>query len=1102
MKTAKTKKTGLLMAMLTFFSLAVFLVLGVKQAAAIGTITLSNFKFVDSAHITGDVNGQKITFYDQNPTDGNHNYAPSSNDIETLNQIGLCQGSINNWGVNLKSTNLTASTVKGQVVFGENNGQGNNTCFSTVPSSDYSPSDIINIQNPNSAATIQYMWDSNSGNIIGVTGSPTFTATHNPDSVFINQANNGTCEASGIIVTSSDSAGTLYQLTGITRGGNPNPVPDSIAKYLKTPGSCQLVGNPTKITIGGTKPANPTGPGQGNTSDTASSCTNDATLSWIVCPVVNGLSKSADTMNSFVESQLNFSVKENLSDSVHKAWTIFRTLTSIIIVIVMLVMVFSQAVGGGPFDAYTVRKLLPKLVAAIILMQISWPICIYIISLANDAGQAIGQLMAAPFGGPHALELGALLQRWNTAGAAVVGLVTTGGVIAAIVAGGFLIELGWPLLILAILLIFIAIVVDFAVLLIRNALIVLLVMTAPLAAIAFVMPGLDNYWKKWKENFIRVLFFFPLVIALIYGGRIFAWIVAGLGTPGPLDLIMILAGFFGPYFFLPKAFKWAGPGVAIAADAINKSWPINKSREAAKKGLMERQQRNIDQRAKALDTTKEGYARATKRKFGIPYAWSGNLPRTAVENLAAGRFIPTKRGLAAAVERGDRWKAQEESLDAARVKREQDKGAAMSPDEVAEYNQEGSALEGRDLSAVPYTYSLGKDGKTVEAELSDNATGRGKASVFRNVGGKDEQLAGVAVDRALKTSSWVEIFKKLVPVTDKTMQDRIKASGAEYWMGDDKNPKTRGKMFVRMYDIPRYNSKVNSSEDLYPLPLGKGLLATPHITNPEGQSLQARQERARLEGRDPAKVKPHHIARALSTINGYMDAGNITSQSEAEFEEFARLAKQDPDVSVAFGQLLHRIAHGGQGGINVLTHLRSSASMNDTLSRLLASGKGHATYDITAEPPKPDEEVHIVPHYESIEGYLQEGQRSMAAQANPTTQTSSSSGSLRPFAAPPTVTRFEQSGPTEVVQGPVTQLQHQLGYAAGTVISAPGGQQPVELKIDHETLADTIREASRQGTKQGFNQALRDSGAHRPGDVFRPGGTDSRDDDDEDDENT
>src|SRR5581483_2698436 len=97
--------------------------------------------------------------------------------------------------------------------------------------------------------------------------------------------------------------------------GNGNPLTASEdVDYKDANGNCQ---NYT-ATITFTKQSNgdiigtvnPGGGGGG--SDTSSSCIDDASLSWIICPVMTGLSKSADSVEGFVASQLNFSVHENL----------------------------------------------------------------------------------------------------------------------------------------------------------------------------------------------------------------------------------------------------------------------------------------------------------------------------------------------------------------------------------------------------------------------------------------------------------------------------------------------------------------------------------------------------------------------------------------------------------------------------------------------------------------------------------------------------------------------------------------------------------------------------------------------------------------------
>jgi hypothetical protein len=40
---------------------------------------------------------------------------------------------------------------------------------------------------------------------------------------------------------------------------------------------------------------------------------------------------------------------------------------------------------------------------------------------------------------------------------------------------------------------------------------------------------MKKYWNLWSDNFTRALLLFPVMVGIIYTGRIFAWIVGGLG---------------------------------------------------------------------------------------------------------------------------------------------------------------------------------------------------------------------------------------------------------------------------------------------------------------------------------------------------------------------------------------------------------------------------------------------------------------------------------------------------------------------------------------------------------------------------------------------
>ncbi len=332
-------------------------------------------------------------------------------------------------------------------------------------------------------------------------------------------------------------------------------------------GGCQLT------STSGNNNNNP--PGPAGTTGTCESNSNIG-LEWIVCPVLRGMDEIVVNLYGFVEDQLCFSTTDknstsssagavscnsgnNLTQPVHNAWSIMKNLTAAILVIVMLIMVISQAFGTGPFDAYTVRKLLPKMVAAAILIQVSWFLAKWLVDISNDVGKGIASLMYAPFG-PNVSDINHALAGIGATGA-IVGFSAFAG-FAALVAFSGLTVVGILIIALSGLA---AILVGFLVLLFRKVLILLTIITIPLAFVAWIVPGGDKYWKLWRENFLKLLAMFPLIMVIIAAGRIFGTIVSqagssNTGTTGEhiVALFAVLVGFFGPLFILPKTFKWGG----------------------------------------------------------------------------------------------------------------------------------------------------------------------------------------------------------------------------------------------------------------------------------------------------------------------------------------------------------------------------------------------------------------------------------------------------------------------------------------------------------------------------------------------------------------
>ena len=50
-------------------------------------------------------------------------------------------------------------------------------------------------------------------------------------------------------------------------------------------------------------------------------------------------------------------------------------------------------------DAYTLRRMLPRVVAGAIVLTISWPLMKFFVTLSNDLGYGIQSLLYAPFHG-------------------------------------------------------------------------------------------------------------------------------------------------------------------------------------------------------------------------------------------------------------------------------------------------------------------------------------------------------------------------------------------------------------------------------------------------------------------------------------------------------------------------------------------------------------------------------------------------------------------------------------------------------------------------------------------------------------------------------
>lgn len=253
-------------------------------------------------------------------------------------------------------------------------------------------------------------------------------------------------------------------------------------------------------------------------------------LGWLICPVVNFLSDISDAAFAMIADNF-LKIEPDLASGseVQAAWGIMRNIANGAFIIMFLAIIISQLTGFG-ISNYGIKKMLPRLIVAAILVNVS----IYICQIAVDLSNILGYGLRAGIGG-----IGDEITRANEIFQSGQGRGTWGGFALTVLAAGTAGILALAVLIGA-LVSGLVVMATIAVLLIaRKALIVILIVISPLAFVAFLLPNTEKFFSKWRSIFVGLLMVFP-TIGLLFGGGILAGAIVKAG--GENDMIMQIVG--------------------------------------------------------------------------------------------------------------------------------------------------------------------------------------------------------------------------------------------------------------------------------------------------------------------------------------------------------------------------------------------------------------------------------------------------------------------------------------------------------------------------------------------------------------------------------
>jgi len=350
--------------------------------------------------------------------------------------------------------------------------------------------------------------------------------------------------------------------------------------------------------------------------DAASSCSVSG-IGWIICPVSVFLAEAMDNVFNILSEMIKVqpSVLGDPNNSMYIAWNVMRNIANIAFVIVFLIIIYSQLTSFGVSN-YGIKKLIPRLIIAAILVNLSFIVSAIAIDISNVLGYSIQNV----FNGIRESVFNLTDDNFGAVNAAVDNpwsqlttvILAGGGAVGGVyyMATGGLYMLIPLLLGLILTLIFVVIVLAA-----RQAIIVILVIIAPIAFVANLLPNTEKWFEKWKDLFFTMLIFFP-AFSLVFGGSQLAGQLIIQNAGGNIVTVLFgLAVQIAPLVITPLLLKFSGSLLGRIAQIAN-----NPS-----KGILDRNKNWAGSRA---EYTKQRNIAGEGRKFN-PTTWGAGMVRGA-----------------------------------------------------------------------------------------------------------------------------------------------------------------------------------------------------------------------------------------------------------------------------------------------------------------------------------------------------------------------------------------------------------------------------------------------------------------------------------------
>ena len=310
-------------------------------------------------------------------------------------------------------------------------------------------------------------------------------------------------------------------------------------------------------------------------------------IGWTVCPKTGKIAEAVDWLYERIDGVLKIDPVSMEDDSpVYTVWKYALNVANVLFIGFLLVVIYSQITGLG-ISNYGIKKVMPKLIVAAIVINLSFFLSSLLVDLSNVIGDNVRDLFASigdsitptyvvPEVDPESdyFTTEELRQMARDDRDALAGVVLgLGAGVVAFESGAIWMLL--PVLFGAI----VSVVTGLITIALRQAVVTLLIMIAPLAIVASILPNTEKWYRKWLDLLKRMLVFYPLYSMLFGASNLAGYAILTSAKDG-FGVLLGMAVQVFPLFYSWKLMKMSGTVLGTINSKLN-GWmakPLSTSR--------------------------------------------------------------------------------------------------------------------------------------------------------------------------------------------------------------------------------------------------------------------------------------------------------------------------------------------------------------------------------------------------------------------------------------------------------------------------------------------------------------------------------------------